>query len=70
MLDRLEKLEKRYQKITREMANPEIASDIAQLQKLAQEQSGIEELVKLYQEYKATAKSLESTFSFFRSSTT
>ena len=61
MLDRLDRVEKRYQKINREMANPEISSDVAQLQKLAQEQSGIEELVKLYQEYKATAKSLEST---------
>ena len=61
MLDRLDRVEKRYQNIAREMANPDIASDVAQLQKLAQEQSGIEELVKFYREYKETAKSLEIT---------
>jgi len=61
MLDRLDRVEKRYQEITREMANPEIASDVPQLQKLAQEQAGIEDVVNLYREYKDTAKSLDNT---------
>jgi peptide chain release factor 1 len=43
------------------MAAPEIASDLKQLQALAQEKASIEELVTKYREYKATAKSLEET---------
>jgi peptide chain release factor 1 len=61
MLDRLEKIEKRYQELDREMAKPEVSSDPKKLQALAQERAGIEGLVKKYQEYKATAKSLEET---------
>jgi len=59
MWNRLEEVEKRYQELTRQMAKPEIASDAPQLQKLAQERGSIEALVKLYREYRETAKSLE-----------
>ncbi len=43
------------------MANPEIATDLKQLQALAQEKAGIEGLVTRYRQYKATAKQLEET---------
>ena len=61
MLDRLEGIEKRYQEIDRRMAAPEAASDLEQLQTLAQEKAGIEALVTKYREYKATSKSLAET---------
>ena len=61
MWDRLEQIDKRYQELTRQMAKPEIASDVQQLQKLAQERASIEGLVKLYGEYRETVKSLEET---------
>jgi len=61
MLDRLEKIEKRYQELDEQMAVPEVASDLKQLQALAQERAGIEDLVTKYREYKATTKSLEET---------
>ncbi|MFQ6122256.1 MAG: peptide chain release factor 1 [Dehalococcoidales bacterium] len=61
MLDRLERIEKRYQELDEQMAVPEIASDLKQLQVLAQEKASIEDLVAKYREYKATAKSLEET---------
>jgi peptide chain release factor 1 len=61
MLDRLERIEKHYQELDERMAAPEIASDLKQLQALAQEKASIEELVTKYREYKATAKSLEET---------
>jgi len=61
MLDRLERIENRYKELNRQMALPEITSDLKQLQALAQERAGIEELVAKYREYKATSKSLEET---------
>ena len=61
MLDRLERIEKRYQELDKQMALPEVASDLKQLQALAQERASIEDLVTKYREYKATAKSLAET---------
>ncbi len=61
MLDQLEKIEKRYQELDRQIAMPEVASNLKQLQKLAQERASIESLVTKYREYKATAKALEET---------
>jgi peptide chain release factor 1 len=61
MLDQLDRIEKRYQELERQIATPEVASDPKQLQVLAQERASIEDLVTKYREYKATAKSLEET---------
>ncbi|GAI01213.1 unnamed protein product, partial [marine sediment metagenome] len=40
---------------------PEVASDLKQLQTLAQERASLESLVTKYRQYKATSKSLEET---------
>ncbi|UCG10227.1 MAG: peptide chain release factor 1 [Dehalococcoidia bacterium] len=61
MLNRLAKIEKRYQEIDRQMASPEIASDLEQLQRLAQEKANLETVVTKYREYKATDKALVET---------
>ncbi|MBA7476068.1 MAG: peptide chain release factor 1 [Dehalococcoidia bacterium] len=61
MLDRLDRIEQRYQEIERQMSRPEVASDLKQLQELAQERAGLEEVVAKYREYKATLKSLAET---------
>ena len=61
MLEQLEQIEKRYQELNEQMATPEVASDLQQLQALAQETASMESLVTKYREYKATAKSLEET---------
>ena len=61
MLDRLERIEKRYQELDKQMSAPEIASDMNQLQALAQERASIEDVVTKYREYRATANALEET---------
>ena len=61
MLDRLEQVEKRYQELERKMAEPGIASDVQQLQKLAQEKASIEYVVHNYRAHRKTTKSLEET---------
>ena len=61
MLERLERIEKRYQELDEQMAVPEMAADLKQMQSLAQEKAGIGDLVTKYREYKAIARSLEET---------
>jgi len=61
MLDQLERIEKHYQELDRQIATPEVASNPGQLQKLAQERASIESLVTKYREYKATDKALAET---------
>ena len=61
MIEQLEKIEKRYQEIDEKMAQPEIATDLQQLQALAKERASIENLVTAYREYKYITMSLEET---------
>ncbi len=61
MWEKLEQIDKRYRELEEQIATPEVASDPKQLQKLAQERAGIENVVTKYREYKATARSLEET---------
>ena len=59
MLDQLERVEKRYQELNRQIAMPEVASDLKRLQVLAQERASIESLVTRYRQYKKASKELE-----------
>ncbi len=61
MLDRLAEIEKRYEALGQELAQPEVAQDIKRLQALAQERAGVEDLVNKYREHQATVKSLAET---------
>jgi peptide chain release factor 1 len=61
MIDRLDRIEKRYQELDEEMAAPAAASDLKKLQSLAQEKASLKDVVTRYREYKATTKSLEET---------
>jgi len=61
MLERLAKIEKRYQELGEQMALPEVTSDVKKLQELAQERASVEKLVIKYREYKEAAKSLAET---------
>lgn len=59
MIEQLEKIEKRYQEIDERMMRPEVATDLTQLQSLAQERASLDEVVSKYKEYKKTLKELE-----------
>jgi peptide chain release factor 1 len=61
MNEQLEKIEKRFNEITEQMASQEVLSDPKHLQVLAKERAGIEYLVTKFVDYKATLKSLEDT---------
>ncbi|UCH42272.1 MAG: peptide chain release factor 1 [Dehalococcoidales bacterium] len=61
MWDRLEEIDKRYRELEEQIATPEITSDPRQLQKLAQERSGLEDVVTRYRQYKDIDQSLAET---------
>ena len=61
MLDRLESIEKRYEELSQLIAQPEISTDRARLQPLAQEQAGLEDIVAKYRQYKTTSETLQET---------
>jgi len=61
MWDKLEEISKRCRELEEQIASPEVVSDPKQLQKLAQERAGIEDVVEIYRKYKATDKALSDT---------
>ena len=69
MWEKLRKVDERYREIEEEIARPEVATDPNQLQKLAKERAGLEDVVNMYREYEATSKSLEETESMLDNET-
>ena len=61
MLDRLESIEKRYEELSRLLGQPELSTDLARLQSLSQEQSGLEQIVARYRQYKAISRTMQET---------
>ncbi len=61
MLERLDKVEKRYEELTRLMADPAVAQDYERVALCAKKQADIEEIVTAYRAYKDTAEELEET---------
>ena len=60
MIDRLEAIARRYKEIDSEMGRPEVASDHAQLTKLAREQHAMRETVQTYETFRRARHELES----------
>ncbi len=61
MWNRLEQIDERYQELNEQMAQPEVTSDLKQLQTIAQERASIEDSVTKYRRYKVISKELEET---------
>lgn len=61
MLDKLERIEERYEELNQLMAKPEVASDPNKIREYAQEQAEIKELVETFREYRDVDEELEAT---------
>ena len=59
MFEKLEAVEKRYDELTKLIADPEIISNHAEWQKLMKEHASIEDVVLKFREYKKVKKSME-----------
>ena len=55
MWEKLEAIERRYEALTAEMAQPEVAADYLRFTELDRERAGIEQVVQLYREYRRVA---------------
>jgi peptide chain release factor 1 len=61
MLDRLKKVEERYEELTRLMADPVVAQDYERVAEYAKERSDLEDIVSTYRVFKDVARELEET---------
>src|SRR5690625_263837 len=59
MLERLQSLEDRYNKLNELLSDPEIASDPKKLRDYGKEQSDLEDVVMAYREYKQVVSELK-----------
>ncbi|HWQ28379.1 MAG TPA: peptide chain release factor 1 [Dehalococcoidia bacterium] len=59
MWDRVRALEEKYERLTEEMARPEVAADYERMAELAKERAAIEDVVSLYRQYRETRKGIE-----------
>jgi peptide chain release factor 1 len=60
LIDRLDGIARRHREIEAEMAKPEVASDHAQLTKLAREQRTLRDTVQTYEAYRKAQQDVES----------
>jgi peptide chain release factor 1 len=61
MLDRLNKIEERYEELTRLMADPDVAQDYERVAEYAKERSELEDTVNTYRDFKDATQELEET---------
>ncbi len=61
MLEKLERIEDRYEELNRLMATPEVATNPDKIREYAQEQAEIKELVETFRQYRTIDEELEST---------
>lgn len=59
MLDQLQSLEDRYNKLNEMLSDPEIVSDVNNLREYSKEQSGLEDVVVAFREYKDVTTGLK-----------
>jgi peptide chain release factor 1 len=60
-LERLQRVQQRYDELTELMARPDVVTNPELLQRYAREQAGLEEVVSLFRQYRAVEEELEAT---------
>lgn len=66
MFEKLEAVEKRYEELTKLIADPEVISNQSEWQKLMKEHASIEDIVIKFREYKKTKKDMEEAEELMR----
>jgi peptide chain release factor 1 len=69
MIDKLAEVEQRYDALSHQMAEHEVAIDPERVGKLAQEQASLEEVVGLYRDYRANERQLAESESLMATET-
>ncbi len=68
VIDKLEDVERKFERLTADLSNPSIISDSMKLQKLSRERSGLEKLVDTYRTYKKVATEVKDNEELLASS--
>jgi peptide chain release factor 1 len=58
MIDKLEEVERRFERLTADLSNPETLGDSAKLQKVSKERAGLEKLVDTFRTYRSVLQDL------------
>jgi len=58
VIDKLEEVEQRFERLTADLSSPAVLADSTRLQKVARERSSIEKLVERFREYKKVVKEI------------
>jgi len=58
MIDKLEEVERRFDRLTADLSNPQVLADSIRLQKVARERSSLEKLVETFRNYKKVVSDL------------
>ncbi len=58
MIDKLEEIERKFDRLTAELASPQVLADAAKYQKVAKERASLEKLVETFREYKRVLEQL------------
>ncbi len=66
MIDKLEKLKKRYEELTQLLSQPDVVSDFERYKSLSKEHHELSEIVELYNKYLETEKILNETKLLYR----
>src|SRR5688572_26047207 len=59
MIDKLEEVERRFERLTADLSNPEVLGDSAKLQKVSKERAGLEKLVDAFRAYRKVLDDLK-----------
>ncbi|NNB90277.1 peptide chain release factor 1 [Corallococcus exiguus] len=68
MIDKLEEVERRFERLTADLSNPDILADTAKLQKVSKERAGLERLVETFRGYRKVLADLSEVEAWLSSS--
>ncbi|HSP81363.1 MAG TPA: PCRF domain-containing protein, partial [Myxococcaceae bacterium] len=68
MIDKLQEVERRFERLTADLSNPDIISDTERLQKVSKERAGLEKLVESFRTYRKVLADLEEVEAWLGSS--
>ncbi|RYZ33601.1 MAG: peptide chain release factor 1, partial [Myxococcaceae bacterium] len=68
MIDKLEEVERRFERLTADLSNPEILADTAKLQKVSKERAALERLVETFRAYRKVLADLSEVEAWLSSS--
>src|SRR4051812_35860526 len=68
MIDKLQEVERRFERLTADLSNPETLADTAKLQRVSKERAGLERLVETFRSYRQVLQDLEQAEGWLGSS--